>query len=58
MLNIQFYKYGKWTIFTIYIKKNPTTNIIVVFVNKQIYSLIYRKRVECVPYNVVSHVSI
>lgn len=53
-----FYKYGKWTIFTIYIKKKPTTNIIVVFVNKQIYSLINRIRVECVPYNVVSQVSI
>lgn len=53
-----FFKYGKWTIFTIYIKKKPTTYITVVFVNKQIYSLIYRIRVEYVPYNVVFHVSI
>lgn len=58
MLNILFYKYGNWTVFTIYIKKKPTTNIIVVFVNKQIYSLIYYIRVEYVPYNVVSHVPI
>lgn len=29
--NIILYQYGKWTIFAMYIKKKPTTNIIVVF---------------------------